>query len=39
MLNYGDIVAVGGLVTQGLVDRFRGLSLEVGLRSLWRESL
>ena len=39
MLNYRDIVAVGGLVTQGLVDRFRGLSWEVGLRSLWRESL
>ena len=38
MLNYRDIVAVGGLVTQGLVDRFRGLSWEVRLRSLWGES-
>ena len=37
MWNYRTIVAVG-LVTQGLVDRFRGLSWEVGLRSLCSES-
>ena len=38
MLNYRDVVAVGGLVTQGL-GSIPWSKLEVGIRSLLRESL